>query len=69
MSDLVGRWHDEKGTVFVDLASDERVFYVRNGKGFMLGIRRFLRDFKRGAADKGPMLSVQADNHLNRKEQ
>lgn len=54
MSDLVGHWHDEKGAVVVDLANEEVVYYVRNGKSFVLGRRRFLRDFQRGAGNGSP---------------
>lgn len=40
------RWRDERGNVSVRWCDDERVGYERDGRHFMLTVRRFLRDFK-----------------------
>lgn len=39
-------WRDERGLVRVVAGDHERVLYRRNSTTFMLGLRRFIRDFR-----------------------
>ena len=38
-------WTDALGAVTIKWADDKRVIYTRNGQDYMLGRRRFQRDF------------------------